>query len=443
MTFGAAYTLTVTTDAKAYGGVGGLRSGFTASYRVIALPGILKTEPLNGATNLNPVGAVQIYFTGAISEATVANALTITPVLTTTQVVTYFNSYDNRLFVTWPQEARTTYTVTLKGTVGDDYGHTLGPTFVLTFTTGDFNPFVQLNVAGPIGTYNAYTRTVASILHRNVTDVDLALYRLSEAQFLRLTGENSWDTQRNVRLDKKDLLRQWRVRPPAERNRSQVWFEPLVLDDNQPLAPGLYYLIVSSPEAPVKPPANGQSPEPPGQIIAVSRYNVFIKTSPRDSLVWVTDLKTGQPVGQAPVRLVDEKGLKKSGVTDADGVYSTTLETRDVYRPLLAIVGQPGQDDFGVVNTRWTDGVDLWNFGLDGCMAKRTWRPTPPTSTRIGRSIARGKRFTSRASSAWTMTPVTACPISNRFRSSSPIRMATKSSAAPWISTRWAPSTAN
>ena len=366
LTFGAAYTLTVATDAKAYGGVGGLRSGFIAPYRVIALPGILKTEPLNGATNLNPVGAVQIYFTGAISEATVANALTITPVLTTTQIVTYFNSYDNRLFVTWPQEARTAYTVTLKGTVGDNYGHTLGSSFVLTFTTGDFNPFVQLNVAGPIGTYNAYTRTVASILHRNVTDVDLALYQLSEAEFLRLTGENSWETQRNPRLDKKGLLRQWRVRPPAERNRSQVWFEPLVLDDNKPLAPGLYYLVVSSPEAPVKPPADGQSPEPPGQIIAISRDNVFIKSSPRDSLVWVTDLKTGKPVAGAPVRLIDERGLKLSGVTDANGVYSTTLETRDVYRPLVAIVGQPGQDDFGVVNTRWTDGVDLWNFGLDG-----------------------------------------------------------------------------
>ncbi|MFZ1596822.1 MAG: Ig-like domain-containing protein [Anaerolineae bacterium] len=366
LTFGAVYTLTVTTDAQAFGGIGALRSPVIASYRVIALPAILKTEPQNGETNLNPVGAVQIYFTGAISEATVANAVTITPILTTTQVVTYFNSYENRLFVTWPWEARTAYTVTLKGTVGDNYGHTLGSNLVLTFTTGDFNPFVQLNVAGPVGTYNAYTRTVASILHRNISNVDFALYKLSETQFLRLTGENSWETQRTARQDKKDLLRQWRVQPPSERNRSQVWFEPLVLDGNQPLAPGLYYLVVTSPEAPVKPPADGQSPEAPGQIIAVSRYNVFIKSSPRDSLVWVTDLKTGQPVGEAPVRLLDEKGLSKSGVTNADGVYTATLETRDVYRPLLALVGQPGQDNFGVANTRWTDGIDLWNFGLNG-----------------------------------------------------------------------------
>ncbi len=366
LTFGAVYTLTVTTDARAFGGVGALRETQVRNYKVVALPSVLKTDPPNGATNLNPVGAVQIYFTGAISEATVANALTITPVLTTTQVVTYFNSYDNRLFATWPQDARTTYTVTLKGTVGDDYGHTLGSNLVLTFTTGDFKPFVQLNVAGPVGTYNAYTTTVASILHRNIKNVDLALYKLSEAQFLNLTGENSWTTQRYARMDKKDLLREWRVSPPGERNRSQVWFEPLRLADNKPLAPGLYYLVVTSPEAPAPAPQEGQSPEPPGQIIAISRYNAFIKTSPRDSLVWVTDLKTGQPIGQAPVRLLDEKGLRQAGVTDAEGVFTTTFEPRDVYRPLLAIVGTPGQDNFGIVNSRWTDGVDLWNFNLDG-----------------------------------------------------------------------------
>lgn len=366
LTFGAVYTLTVSSEAQAAGGVGALRAPFSGTYRVIALPGILKTDPPSGAVNLNPVGAMQIYFTGVISDATVANAVTISPILTSTQVMTYFNSYDNRLFVTWPWEARTAYTVTLKGSVGDDYGHTIGSDTIITFTTGDFNPYVQLNVAGPVGTYNAYTKTVASVLHRNITSVDFTLYRLGEAQFLNLTGENSWTTQRNVRLNQRDILRRWRVQPPAERNRSQVWFEPLALDGNQALAPGFYYLTVTSPEAPVKQPADGQSPQPPGQVIAISRYNVFLKTSPRDVLAWVTDLQTGQPVSGAAVRLLDEKGLNESGVTGADGVFTMTLETHDVYRPLLALVGQPGQDDFGVANTRWTEGIDIWNYGLDG-----------------------------------------------------------------------------
>lgn len=376
LAFGQALTLTLTTEAKALGSVGALQAAFSASYKTANLPAVIKTSPLDGETDLNPVGSVRIFFTGIISEPTVYQALTISPMLTTTRVFSSYDPFENRLYVSWPQEANSTYTVTLSDAVQDIFGNRLQNAPVkLTFATGDFKPFAQLNVAGPVGTYNAYTRTVASILHRNITDLDLTLYRLSNAEFMRLTGENSWQAQRTPNLDAQETVRRWRVQPAAERNRSQVWFEPLTLEDGQPLPPGFYYLVVGSPQVAALPKTKEPPQNPPGQVIAISRLNVFIKTAATQQLVWVTDLQSGQPVAGAQVRLMDEKGLNKTGVTDADGVWTLTTDKRDVYRPLLALVGQPGEDDFGVANTRWTEGIDVWNYGLNGLYGETY---TPP-----------------------------------------------------------------
>ncbi len=365
LTYGATYTLTVQNSARAFSGEGALRETYRAQFQVVPLPKVIRVTPTDGEHNVNPVGAVNIYFTGTISEATLANAIGVAPVLTSTRVLTSFNFYDNRLYATWPWEPNTTYTVTLKGTVGDIYGNTLGDDYVWSFRTGDFRPFVSLNVAGPVGTYNAYTQTQASILHRNIRTVDLSLVRLDKAQFMRYTGENAYEQVQAPPNKNSRIERQWRITPPAEKNRSQVWFEPLVQTNGDALPPGLYHLTVRSPDVP--PPSDPNvSPSPEAQVLAISRYNVTLKASTTDALVWVTDLKSGQPVANVGVSLEDERGFKQSGQTDASGVYTVTFPARDVYRPLFAFVGTPGEDDFGIASSRWTDGLDAWNFGLYG-----------------------------------------------------------------------------
>ncbi len=362
---GAAYTVTVQDSAQAASGQGTLRQPYRSSFQVVPLPKVIKVSPLDGETDVNPVGAVNIYFTGTISEATLANAISVAPVLTNTRVLTSYNFYDNRLYASWPWQPNTSYTVTLKGTVGDIYGNTLGDDYVWSFRTSDYRPFVSLNVAGPVGTYNAYTPTVASILHRNIENVDLSLLRMTKAQFMRYSGETWLQQLQNPPRANGDVTRQWRITPPSEKNRSQVWFEPLVQENGDPLAPGMYFLSVQSPEMPVTR-SEGEMTVPEVQVIALSRYNVTLKASATDALVWVTDLQTGAPVAEVGVSLEDERGFKRTGQTDASGVYTVTFPSRDVYQPLFAFVGTPGEDDFAVANTRWTDGLDPWNFDLYG-----------------------------------------------------------------------------
>ena len=133
------------------------------------------------------------------------------------------------------------------------------------------------------------------------------------------------------------------------------------------LPPGLYLLEVEqppAPEAPVDPNAN-----PAQALIILSNANLALKKSlTGDSLAWLTDLRTGEPLADQPVQFYLEQDAVSTATTDGDGIARTPIPlTQDnSYWPVRALVGEPGDANFAAVSSEWNNGIAIWDFGLNG-----------------------------------------------------------------------------
>jgi len=169
------YTATVAASARPANGQGALRSASSHAFRTVALPGVLRTQPVNNARQVDTDDAVLIYFAGPINPATLAGSYTILP--KPTRVYTYYNEYESIFSLNFEKLPATAYTITLAAAIADRYGNLLGADHVLRFTTGDYDPLIQLTSAGRVGTYNAYTDTAAVVIYRNMPQVTFTLGR--------------------------------------------------------------------------------------------------------------------------------------------------------------------------------------------------------------------------------------------------------------------------
>jgi uncharacterized protein YfaS (alpha-2-macroglobulin family) len=365
LAYGTGYVVNVDKTARPARGEGTLRQATRFSFRIVYLPEVRSTKPRDGDQAADPYGALEVTFRSPIDPKTLGpGAIQVEP--EPSQVYTWYNEYDSRLIISWERQPRTAYTVTLGSQIGDRYGNTLGKEVVIRFRTRDYNPMAYLVGFGQVGMYNAYTQTIATASYRNVSRLDFGLYRIHEATFRSLTGEQSWDAWQRLKLDETALLNQWSVDVSPPPNAVRTWQGPLTDSEGNPLPPGLYLLELRAPKI-----RYDQDRLPSRQLLVISRLNLSLKHTDTEALVWVTDLKTGKPIANLPLRLLDGEGLEVNGRTDVQGVFRTTFQPRDYWKPLYVFTGQPGADDFAVVMNQWSNGIGPWEFGLNTEMYKQ------------------------------------------------------------------------
>ncbi len=371
LTFGVTYRLTIGEGAQPASRQGNLRIPYEQDFTVVPLPAVDTTAPANGATNVAPEMSVTIHFNTAMSGTTVLPNITVTPLLTTTQVYSYYREYDNTAELSWFKEAQTTYTVTVGADVADPYGNTLGEPYTFSFTTGDHSPFVRLGIER-FTHFSAYTETRISTLYRNVSQVDARLYRLPLDEVFRLTGENQWEVWRNYSIPNPDQNLVWErsYEPIVGANVTARQVLTLTDDAGNLPAPGFYFLQVSYPEyAPPKEEVGDPFASRMQALLVLSNNNLVIKKSTQgDSLAWATDLQNGQPVADLPVRFYFGSDERGEATTNTDGVAMTdlALDPNNSWGPLLAISGEPGDANFAAASSEWSQGIGPWDFNIPG-----------------------------------------------------------------------------
>ncbi|MBC7262650.1 MAG: hypothetical protein H5T63_11645, partial [Chloroflexi bacterium] len=249
----------------------------------------------------------------------------------------------------------TTYTITFGADMEGRYGHKLGQPYRIVFTTKALPPAVYFPM-DRVGTYNAYTTTAIYVQHINVSELDLALYRLDRADFILLNRGEWWDRWEKYTPKPANLLRKWTIKVNSELNVYQATVVPLAADGKSPLLPGFYYLEVRAPGV----------REPARHMLVVSYANVLLKVAAKEALVWVTDLDSGKPVPGLDVAIFGPEGqVLASGRTDKDGVLFSALTLEkplDSWKPILAIVGS--DEAPAAASTDWSSGISPWQFNL-------------------------------------------------------------------------------
>ncbi len=346
--------------AQARAGSMSIERPLSWEFTTVEEPGVVSTKPENGEQEVRPGTGLEISFASPMQPEELLDHMTFRPAVT--EVYTYWSEFDTQVNLSWKQEPATEYAVTLDAGTPDKFGATLGKATTVGFATGDLAPVARLTTVARLGTYSTYTDTVVYATYRNVSRLDVSLYRLSLRTFMDLnTRWEAWD--RFVPAEG-DLVHDWSVNVRPPRNVPLLARLDLTGPDGSPLPPGLYFVELTAPEL--------EEDRQPGELASRSMFvksalNLTLKQTQAEALVWATDLASGQAAVGLPISLYTTWGeIDARGTTGRDGLYlQTGLHDKNLWDPFFAVSGEPGSDDFALAYNGWDAGISPWNFNLD------------------------------------------------------------------------------
>lgn len=395
------YVATVESSARGVAGNVGLDAQFTWEFNTVLPPAIAFTEPFDGATGVSPFAGFQVEFASPMDEDSLADQVSITP--EPAEVFSFYSDYDDTYFINWDFEPSTDYTITLGPGMADPYGNRLGSETVVRFTTAPYDPSITLNTRGDVGTYSAYADSRVFATYRNVSEIGLDLYRMPLQDFVRYTGRNSYQFREQYTPGPGNLLRSWTESVELFLNENAL-AEIELVEGGGRLAPGLYFLQIEGPQGPMN------------HVLSVADANLTMKTGFDEILVWATDQQTGLPISGRTIELYDESfNLISSGATDADGLFVAPVPPLDdLWTPVYALSETPGRaaldgaGGFAVAVSDWTQGIDAWEFGLNGSSSPdkyQTYFYTDRPLYRPGQTVAFKGIIRSESDARFDLTP--------------------------------------
>lgn len=352
LSYDAAYELKIESTARAEHGSMTLAEDFTWSFETVHAPAVKGTAPANGADDVSPVwGWFYFAFTAPMDEETLLDKLVVEPALPDDAAI-YYDTSRWLLMVEANLEPSTEYTVTLLPGAADPYGRAITGTHSFHFTTGPFPPLVQLNIDNRFNVYDVREAPELLALVRNVDRIHVQLAQLPIEDFGRLSQD--WEAFADFQPPHDQVVRSWTIDTEAPLNTGFYWRIPLEPENGESLAAGVYLLTIRSPdlERPIR------------HFIILANANVTYKPSFTESLAWVTDLHTGEPLSNVRVTFFDEAFRPiGQGQTGPDGVVTVETALQPDLMQVHTAVVQDG-NVFGVAQSNWTNNIELWALGV-------------------------------------------------------------------------------
>ena len=346
---GTSYQINLSGQVEARGGTP-LGTTLDQSFQTVQALAVESSDPPKGGT-FRPDQVLSLTFSAPIDEATIQSSLTISP--SVSNFTNWWSPEERILRIRGDFAAQTTYTLGLSTSLSDPWGGQLAePGYNLFFTTSDFPPAL-LVTTGSNTLFLMPQDASLKIQATNIFNLSLSLGSIPTQDFFRMLGPGGYDYLNNYQPGD---VRTWTQALDLAPNRSQV-VDLYVSPDRTPLASGLYYLRL-----------NTQQTNFYGGpfLLVVSNIQTTFKISATDALVWAVDLRQNSPAAQADVQIFDQNGGSISaGQTDAEGVYTASIPVQeDPYNEQFVMIGQPGQEGFGMGLTSWNQGAAPWNFGV-------------------------------------------------------------------------------
>ena len=342
------YNANLSNQAQGAGGTL-LVSSHSATLQTVPVPAITGSTPVQGGI-LNAYDSVVLYFSAPIQQANLDQSITISP--TVPNLYTWWDEEDLGLRLSGDFSPSTDYSLTVSAELADVWDTPLGQPFNLNFRTAPLEPGLLIpNSMGVLFVLPQEPSLVAQAT--NFPQVSLTVGSLPLSDFFNmLTGDQYTFLQNYQPADARNWV-QALSSPPDRSQPVEIQLTP----DQSPLAPGLYYLRVTHAQ-----PNQELTP----YLIVASNIQLTFKYSATEAMVWAVDLRTDQPLPDAPVRIYGPSGaLLAEGQTGRDGVLHLEIPVlENPYDTLYAILGEPGQENFSMALSTWNQGLNGWDFGI-------------------------------------------------------------------------------
>ncbi|MHB0856920.1 MAG: Ig-like domain-containing protein [Anaerolineae bacterium] len=356
---GMRYTIDLAEGSPSANGSAIMEQGYTWVFDVAEVPALVASRPRAGDRGVDPGAGLEFTFSSPISTEAFLEGITITP---PAMIYAYWQNDDTTVIVPSSLEPSTEYTITLSSDIVGRYGHPLAKAETIRFTTRAYDPMIQLNVPARIGTYGAYRAPRMRIMHRNVSQVDLALYTLSQNTVVSLNTEQGWQLWDKLRGLEESLIRSWSVPVSAPLNALGSTTVDLTQGDN-PLPVGFYFLEVTAPDTSTT----------ERHVLVVTDTNLTLKSNQDSVLVWATDLQDASNIADVRLQVYNGKGdLVAETTTDAQGLATASFPEQEPWLPVTVIAHRG--DSITAVSSNWSNGLGPWEFGLNAAYGAEKFR---------------------------------------------------------------------
>lgn len=345
------YSLQLAGDATARGGTP-LGSSFTAMYRTVPSLSVVSTDPPQGGVKPNYQG-ISIFMSGPVLDKNLEDYVRLEPYTPNLQV--YWSEYDRILSISGDVSPAGDYTLTISPDLPDPWGGTMGEEYVLRFQNGSLSPNVSIMNSGDAIFITGNDTTLTAQV-TNISNLSLSLGSVPLEDFINLvSGENSYEERQRFQPADQVTWQQNLEVAPNISQRTSFYIQP----DQSALSPGLYFLRFN---------------DLPGEVysgpylMVVSDVQVLFKLAATEALVWAVNMDGFTPVADAPVAIYDSHGqVLATGQTDEQGIFHEEIPVlKDPYSTYYAVVGAPGDANFGMALSSWSMGVAPWDFGISG-----------------------------------------------------------------------------
>ncbi|MGE5221817.1 MAG: Ig-like domain-containing protein, partial [Omnitrophica WOR_2 bacterium] len=354
LSLGTDYTLQLDKSAQAATG-GGLRDGLIWHFKTVEPPGIANTNPANGQVQSQFYPQLEINFASPMKQSTLKDKVIITPKP---------NADLQWMYTDWGMyfyglEPSTQYQVEVQPGMEDIYGNKITTSYKFHFTTASAPPEAYLVMPWTPALIRADGPQQFYATYINIQKVDFQLYRLTPEEFASLMGGNvAWS---NYNPSDTALVRKWSV--TNKRGINQRALDPITLTDSQnnPLTPGIYYLGLDTGEI------KHETRVLDARILIVATANLTLKKTTSEALIWLTDLDSGSPISQVPVKIYGPSFNRiGEGVTDKDGLLHVSLPVpNDPGERRYALASTEGSKPvFGLAVSDYSFDLDPSNYGV-------------------------------------------------------------------------------
>ncbi len=209
-----------------------LRESAQSLFDTVPYPRIEDTSPADGTTDASPYGGFSIHFNTNMDIDTLEDKVIIEPE-PWREFDTYYYDYNNSYNLAFDTEPSTEYTITILPGMADEYGNTIDEGMTVSYITAPYPPELTIQATGSVGMYSAANpSTRVFVTHRNISRIDLSLWRMSTARLAALTAADSYDAWRSFTPRPADLLRQWTIDVSAQQDTRR--YELLYISDSGP-----------------------------------------------------------------------------------------------------------------------------------------------------------------------------------------------------------------
>jgi len=344
----ASYRIVLLGQAQALGGTP-LGVDHVARFTTVPTLRISATEPVVGG-RLRPYSSVVLHFNGPAETDSPLNFVSFDPEVPNLSY--WWGDVGNSLYLSGDFEPLATYTTTIAAGFPDPWGATLGEGFTFTFSTTSLEPnwFVS---SGETALTVTPSDTTLNVQATNIEKVSMRLGSVSFEELVRFLSPDGYENFRNFRPDDQ---RSWTQNTSLPGDKSYTIQLPFTRE-GEGLEPGIYHLGFFIPELTF---------QPPPYLIISSNVHLLFKMSTTSVFVWAVDLRTNQPLPGTPVKIYDDAGNQIArGVTDAQGVFQSPISTQsNLYNTYYAVVSEPGDENFALSLSNWSQGIDGYDFGL-------------------------------------------------------------------------------